>query len=326
MRSTIGGHLKSKIRVGVVGVGYLGRHHALKYSQIQDVELVGVVDVDKRKADEVAKECSTKAFYHHSQLFGIVDAVSIATPTSTHYSIARDFLERGIDCLLEKPITSTLEEAEDLVRITGRNGTILQVGHLERFNPAVIALNDLIDRPMFIESHRLSPFKGRGIDVDVILDLMIHDIDIILSLVKSPIFKVEAVGVPVVSPNVDIANARITFEGGCVANVTASRISTKDTRKIRIFQHNAYISIDYAHQKISVYQRVKDDKGIYRIVSRDMVIERSDVLYEEIKAFLYSVENRKGPPVRGIDGKRALEVALKVQEEVSNWQKKVEGF
>ncbi len=316
----------NKARMGVVGVGYLGRFHALKYAQIPDVELAGVVDVNQKRADEVAGECSTNSFYDYSQLFGLVEGVSIAAPTKDHFNIARDFLERNIDVLLEKPMTCSLTEADELIRIADKNGAILQIGHLERFNPAVIALKDTIDKPLFIESHRLAHFKDRGTDVDVILDLMIHDIDIILSLVKASAVNVEAVGVPVISENVDIANARLSFNSGCVANVTASRISSKDTRKIRIFQPNAYISIDYANQKIAFYKRVPGKKGFPCILSDDINLAKIDILYEEIKAFLHSVKTRNTPPVTGLDGKRALEVALKIQEEVSMWQEKAEGF
>lgn len=314
----------SSIRVGVVGVGYLGRFHALKYASIPDVELVGVVDIDRERAVAVASECSTKVFYHHSTLFGLVDAVSIAVPTNLHFSIARDFLERGIHVLLEKPITCTIEEADELIRISKRKGVILQVGHLERFNPAVLALEGIVRRPMFIESHRIATFKGRGTDVDVILDLMIHDIDIILNLVRSPVVRLEAVGVPVVSANVDIANTRMVFKSGCIANVTASRIALKDERKIRIFQPNTYISIDYALQKITIRERVEED-GNQRVRSRSVEIEKTDVLYEEIKAFLKAVRNGEEPPVSGEDGKRALEVALKIQEEVLRWQREKIG-
>ena len=314
----------SAIRVGVVGVGYLGRFHALKYASIPEVELVGVVDIDRERALAVARECSTRAFYHHSALFGLVDAVSVAVPTNLHFSIGRDFLERGIHVLLEKPITCTLEEAEELIEISSRNGVILQVGHLERFNPAVLALEGVVRRPMFIESHRIATFKGRGTDVDVILDLMIHDIDIILNLVRSPVVRLEAVGVPVISNNVDIANTRMVFESGCIANVTASRISLKDERKIRIFQPSTYVSIDYALQKIGIYERVEEE-GSQRIRSRSVDIERTDVLYEEIRAFLRAIRDGGEPLVSGEDGKRALEVALKIQEEVLRWQREEVG-
>ncbi len=316
--------MKGKIRVGVVGVGYLGRFHAIKYASMPEVRLIGVVDIEERRAREVAEACRTDAFYHHSALFGRVEAVSIAVPTNLHFPIARDFLERGVHVLLEKPITCTVEEADQLIEIARKRGAILQVGHLERFNPAVVALDGVVDRPVFIESHRIATFKGRGTDVDVILDLMIHDIDIILNLVRSEVVRLEAVGVPVISTNIDIANTRMVFESGCIADVTASRISFKEERKIRIFQRDRYISIDYAGQKIGIYERV-DERDGPRICSRSVEIRRTDVLYEEIKAFLQSIREGKEPPVSGEDGRRALEVALKIQEEVMRWQREEVG-
>ncbi len=314
------------IKIGVVGVGYLGRHHALKYTDIQDVELVGVVDIDKERAEDVARECSTRAYTDYHQLFGKVDGVSIVTPTRLHFQIAREFLERGVDVLLEKPITQSVEEATALIKIADQKGAILQGGHIERFNPAVIALHNAVNKPMFIESHRLSHFKERGTDVDVILDLMIHDIDIILSLVSSSVISIDAVGVPVISGNVDIANARISFESGCVANVTASRISSKITRKIRVFQHNAYVSVDYNKPSISVYEMIEKGRSVPQIVSRDVEMERTDALYEEITSFIRCIRTREMPVVTGRDGKRALEVALEIQEKVSMWQRDAEGF
>ncbi len=212
------------MKVGVVGVGYVGSLHAEKYGKLEGCRLVGVVDIVRERADAVAQGCDTRPFYRYQDLFGQVDAVSVAVPTVLHYAIARDFLERGVDVLLEKPMAATLEEGRALVRLAEGRRSILQVGHLERFNAAVAALEGTLNTPVFIESHRLSPFPGRGTDVDVVLDLMIHDIDIILSIVKAPVEAISAVGVPVLSGNVDIANARITFANGCVANVTASRV------------------------------------------------------------------------------------------------------
>lgn len=316
--------MKATLKVGVVGVGYLGRFHALKYRDMEGVDLVGVVDIEERRAREVASECSTQAFYHHSSLFGRVDAVSIAVPTPLHYPIARDFLERGVHVLLEKPITCTLEEADELVELSRRKGVVFQIGHLERFNPAVLALEGVIKRPMFIESNRITTFRGRGTDVDVILDLMIHDIDIILNLVRSPVVRIEAVGVPVVSPNIDIANTRMVFESGCIADVTASRISMKNERKIRIFQPSSYISIDYAHQRIEIHERVSEN-GKIRIASKGIDLPRTDTLYEEIKAFLKAIREGKRPLVSGEEGRKALEVALRIKEEVSRWQKEGAG-
>ena len=222
-----------KLRVGVIGVGYLGQFHAEKYARMNDVDLVGVVDIDKNRAETVAEMVNTKAYIDHKALFGNVDAVSIAVPTPVHFVIAKNFLKKNIDILIEKPITETTEEADELIHLAESRDLVIQVGHLERFNPAIVALKDIVKKPMFIESHRLSIFQGRCTDVSVVLDLMIHDIDLILNFVRSEISAVYASGVPVVSEHVDIANAHLEFESGCVANVTASRISIKNERKIR---------------------------------------------------------------------------------------------
>ena len=244
-----------KLRVGVIGVGYLGKFHAEKYAHMDHVDLVGVVDTVKDNAVNVARKLGTTAYLDHKDLFGKVDAVSIVVPTPLHFDISSDFLKNNVDVLIEKPMTTTLEEADELIRISESRNLMIQVGHLERFNPAVIALQDIVNQPMFIESHRLSVYNERGTDVSVVLDLMIHDIDIILNFVKSDIKNIHAAGIPVISEHVDIANARLEFTNGCVANVTASRISTKNERKIRLFQRDAYVSVDFAHHEITVIQK-----------------------------------------------------------------------
>ncbi|MBI3399245.1 MAG: Gfo/Idh/MocA family oxidoreductase [Deltaproteobacteria bacterium] len=310
-----------RIKVGVVGVGYLGKFHAEKYSSLPHVELVGVVDTDKKRADEIAAGLKTKAFYSYRDILSkdTVDAVSIVVPTSLHYKIAKDFLSNGIDALLEKPITNILQEADELIMEAKKNKAILQVGHLERFNAAVMAMNGIVNNPMFIESYRLSPFPNRGADVDVILDMMIHDIDIILNFVKSEIGSVDAVGIPVITGKVDIANARIKFQNGCVSNITASRVSKERVRKIQLFQDDAYISIDYANQNMAVCRKVGGGgREFPQIVEKDMRIEKTDTLLEEIKAFVDCVISRKLPLVSGEDGKRALEVAQMIQKEVGS--------
>ena len=310
-----------KVKVGVVGVGYLGRYHAMKYDQLPNVDLAGVIDVDRQVAERVAKEFNTIPYNDHLQLINKVDAVSIAVPTKDHHSIAMDFLENGVDVLVEKPITKTIDQADELVALAKEKGAILQVGHLERFNAAVMALEDTINEPMFIESHRLAPFKERSTDIDVILDLMIHDIDIILSLVGSEVVTINAVGVPVISDKVDIANARLTFKSGCVANVTSSRVTMKQTRKIRIFQHNAYVSLDYANQKIISCKKVEEE-GLPRprIDYQEINVTKKDALEEELGSFIGSVISRKEPVVTGSDGRMALDVALKVQKEAREWE------
>ena len=306
------------IRTGVIGTGYLGKFHADKYSELIESELVGIVDTDYEAAQTISNRLNVPAFENYEELFDKVDAVSIVVPTELHHKIAKDFLLNGIDVLVEKPMTTTLEEAEDLIETAKKNKCVLQVGHLERFNAAVLALNNVIKQPLFIESHRLAPFKDRGTDVDVILDIMIHDIDIILNIVGSPVKAIHAVGVPVVSSeNNDIANVRLEFESGCVANVTASRISVKEMRKIRIFQHDAYLSIDYAAQQVEVYGKTDSDEHDTPQITYDQIdIKQGDSLKEEIRSFLNAVKSRSIPEVPGEAGKNALKVALEIVEQI----------
>jgi predicted dehydrogenase len=316
-----------QLRVGVVGVGYLGKFHAEKYARMPDVELAGVVDIIAERAESVAEQLGTKAFTNHRDLVGRVDAVSVVVPTPLHFAISRDFLESNVDALIEKPVAETLEEADALMEIADSRDTIVQVGHLERFNPAVVALSNVIDRPLFIESHRLSVFKERGTEVDVVLDLMIHDIDIILNFVKSEVESIHAVGVPVLSPRVDIANARLIFENGCVANVTASRISIKNMRKIRIFQKDTYVSVDYANHDILAIR--KDGQGTALPIP-GMSMERSsfqeaDALEAELRSFVDAVKTRHRPLVSARDGRNALRVALAIVEEIKASSRKVLG-
>lgn len=307
-----------KIRTAVIGVGYLGRFHAQKYAQLEDSELVAVADADKQARERVAEEVSCRAVSDYRDLLGQVDAVSIATPTPLHFPIARDCLEHGVHVLVEKPITQTLAEGRELVEIAERSGKILQVGHLERFNEAILALEGTLGTPRFIESHRLAPFKERGTDVNVVLDLMIHDIDLIQSLVGTPIESIDAVGTSVFSDGLDIANARIRFEGGCVANTTASRVSMKMERKLRLFQDDAYVSIDL-QQKILTLVR-KPPAGAATTLGQVSIEERSyeqgDALKMEIEAFLRSIREGRPPVVSGRDGLQALETAIRITEMV----------
>ena len=306
-----------KLRVGVIGAGYLGRFHAQKYKELENAELAGVVDIDRTRAEEVASLTNATPYTDYQELFDKVDAVSIVTPTETHLSIGLSFLSRGIDVLVEKPIARTPDEASLLIKEAAKSGAVLQVGHLERFNPAIMALSGRVKNPMFIESHRLSPFTGRALDVDVVLDLMIHDIDIILNLTNSEVEAVDAVGIPVVSDKADIANARLKFKNGCVANVTASRISKERLRRIRIFQSDAYMVVDYTLQEISVskLEHVKDQPRP-EIIEEKIRMERKDTLKEEIKSFLECCASRSTPYVTGSDGKRALEIAQRIQNGV----------
>ena len=308
-----------RIKVGVVGVGYLGQHHARIYAEMGDVELVGVADLDIVRAREIAKKHKTEAFGSYEELIGKVDAVSIVAPTVMHHGIAKAMLEASVDVLLEKPMTKTVEEADELVGLADKGGRILQVGHLERFNSAVRKMVDMVTKPMFIECNRLSPFPDRSTDVDVVLDLMIHDIDIILSLVRSPVKSIHAAGIPVISRSVDIANARMEFESGCIANITSSRISIKKERKIRLFQADTYLSLDYQNQELYAYHRIpnkKDPDGKPDIVGGKVKVVKEEPLKAELQAFLQSVRTRVRPLVSGEEGREALKVAMMVQQEI----------
>lgn len=308
----------SKLRVGVIGVGYLGKFHAEKYARMDKVDLVGVVDANRSQAESVAHQFGTCAYDDHRDLLGKVDAVSIAVPTPTHYAVSRDFLSHDVDVLIEKPITMNLNEADDLIQMAEHRGCLIQVGHLERFNPAVLALEDVVRNPRFIESHRLSVFKERGTDVSVVLDLMIHDIDIILNFVRSRVKSIHAAGISVVSKHVDIANARLEFDGGCVANVTASRISMKNERKIRLFQKEAYISVDFANHEITTVR--PDGQSADGIIPGMAIGQRNftkaDALDDELKSFVHSVIKRQTPEVTGQMGRDALKIALSIMEQI----------
>ncbi|MBR9982386.1 MAG: Gfo/Idh/MocA family oxidoreductase [Desulfatitalea sp.] len=307
------------LRVGVVGVGYLGKFHAEKYARMPDVTLVGVVDANPAQADAVARQVGTRAYYQHSDLLNKVDAVSIVVPTHDHFPVSRDFLLNDVDVLIEKPMTEKLSEADELIRLAEKRGCLIQVGHLERFNPAVVALDGIIRQPMFIESHRISQFKERGLDVSVVLDLMIHDIDIILNFVQSPVKTIHAAGIPVISERVDIANARLEFQCGCVANVTASRISMKNERKIRLFQKDAYISVDFANNEITMV-RPDGEAGTDGMVPGMTIDQRcftkADALDDELKSFVKSVTGRLAPEVTGTMGRNALMIALSIMDQI----------
>lgn len=310
--------VRPKLRVAVVGVGYLGKFHAEKYARMPDVELVGVVDASRAQADGIARQYGTQAFYNHIDLMGKVDAVSIAVPTELHYAISRDFLDNDVDLLIEKPITSQLEQADDLLQMAERRGCIIQVGHLERFNPAVVALEGVVNQPRFIESHRLSMFKERGLDVSVVLDLMIHDIDIILNFVRSKVTSIHAAGIPVITANADIANARLEFENGCIANVTASRISMKNERKIRLFQKEAYISVNFANREITIIRQTGEaTQGIVPGTTVDQrCFTQADALEDELKSFVKAVTTRQVPEVTGQMGRDALKIALSIMDQI----------
>jgi len=307
-------HAATPLRTAVIGVGYLGRFHAQKYAQLAGSKLVGVVDANSDARTKVAAELSAQAFGDYRDLFGKVDAVSLAVPTPMHHAIGCELLRNGIDVLIEKPIATTVSEARELVDLAQKHGRVLQVGHLERFNPAVLAAAERLRTPRFVESHRLAPFKQRGTDVSVVLDLMIHDIDLIQELVGTPIESIDAVGATVFSGEIDIVNARLRFKGGCVANTTASRISLKQERKIRIFQDDAYLSVDM-QQKILTVIRKKDQAPVEspaQVSIEEESFDQGDALLAEIEAFLKAVRERSTPVVTGEDGLRALETAMKI--------------
>jgi predicted dehydrogenase len=302
------------IRTAVIGVGYLGKYHAEKYARLDNSQLVAVVDTNPDIAAEIAARHGSRALNDYRELLGQVDAVSIVVPTSLHHVVARDFLAHGAHVLLEKPITETIEQADELIALARKNKRVLQIGHLERFNAALLALDDIISEPRFIESHRLSPFKARATDVNVILDLMIHDIDIILNLVKSELQDIDASGAKVLSNTIDIANARLRFANGCIANVTASRISLKAERKMRIFQSDCYLSVDFQNRILSRHAKGSGESapGIPNIESQETSYENDDALQSEIISFLSAVENGTPPLVSGEDGRRALQTATEI--------------
>jgi predicted dehydrogenase len=309
----------TRLRCAVIGAGYLGRFHAQKYAGLADCQLVGIADPSSEARDRLKAELGVAGFADHRELLGRVDAVSIATPTVLHHAVARDFLEAGAHVLVEKPITATADEARELIAIAGRRGLVLQVGHLERFNPVIRAVAGELSAPRFIESNRLAPFKPRGTDVSVVLDLMIHDIDLIEHIVRSPIESIDAIGAPVFTDEIDIANARIRFANGCVADVTASRISLKAERKLRIFQSDTYLSIDLQQKLLTIVRRPASlgDDGLPKVVLEERSFDQGDALQDEIRSFVDAVRNGGRPVVSGEDGLRALETATRIVELVN---------
>ncbi len=302
------------ISTAVIGAGYLGKFHAEKFANLAESDLVAVVDIDIDRARQVAETCGAKALSDYRDIVGNVEAVSVVVPTALHHQVAADFLQHDTHVLVEKPITVTVDQAQALIALARERNRVLQVGHLERFNSAILALRGTLSKPRFIESHRLAPFKQRGTDVNVVLDLMIHDIDIIQSLVRAPLTQIDANGVSVLTREPDIANAHLRFENGCVANVTASRVSMKSERKIRLFQHDAYISIDLMNRDLKIYRRSDNgvDEGMERIQVEERSFESGDALRMEIKAFLDAIIHDKPPAVSGEDGLNALKTAIDI--------------
>ncbi|MEK6766997.1 MAG: Gfo/Idh/MocA family oxidoreductase [Planctomycetota bacterium] len=327
-----------KLKIAVIGVGHLGKEHARIYSEIPEVNLVGIVDINKDTGEAVAQRCNTKYYSSFKEILNKVNAASVVVPTRFHYEITKELLKNGIHVLVEKPMTGTVSEAEDLIKLSKETSTILQPGYIERFNPAIEAIQKLDVSLKFIECHRLSPFTFRSADIGVVLDLMIHDIDIILDLSKSKVKKIDAVGVSVISDKEDIANARIQFENGCVANITASRVSFEPMRKIRLFSENSYISLDYHKQEAIIYKKspeltpksiitentdVSTIKDLKNFVFGDLLkIERikmnnQEPLRKELESFVSCVNNGKQPVVSGEDGIKAIKVATIIKEEIN---------
>jgi predicted dehydrogenase len=312
------------IQVGVIGVGHLGEYHVQKYKAMDQVELVGVVDINTQRASEIARRYNTTAFQSHHELLRHVHGVSVAVPTEYHFDIAKDVMTHGVHLLIEKPITLGLEQADQLIALAKERSLVFQVGHVERFNPAVIKMEALLTRPIFIESHRLSLFTTRGTDVDVVLDLMIHDLDIILHIVPCEIKEVHAVGMPVISGKTDIANVRIIFANGTVANLTANRVSNTQVRKIRIFQPEAYLSVDCLKREISVTRlngKQSNTKNVPQITSNKMKYPDSDPLAIQISSFTEAIRGETAPLVTGHDGRRALNLALSICDQIAKGSK-----
>ena len=302
----------NKLNIGVVGIGHLGNYHLQKYQKLENCKIVAVSDALSDRAEKAADIYKCEAYTDHSAMLGKVDAVSIAVPTGGHYKVAREFLAAGVDVLIEKPICATLEEADELIALAKKKNLILQVGFVERFNPAIMALENVIEKPMFIEAHRLHPFFERGTDVDVILDLMIHDLDIILKFVNSPLTCVEAVGVAILSDKVDISNVRLSFASGCVANVTASRISAKTMQKIRFFGAEGYHSVDCQKREVLSLGKRKNETDQQQIIQNNLELGSHDPLEEEIRSFINSVVNRTRPLISGEDARKSLALAVDI--------------
>ncbi|HJT80660.1 MAG TPA: Gfo/Idh/MocA family oxidoreductase [Chthoniobacterales bacterium] len=304
--------MTNKLRVGVVGVGHIGSNHARLYAEIPSAEFAAVYDTDTARASAIARKYGAKTASTIWEFGDMIDAASVATPTTAHYDVARALLQSGKHLLIEKPITETTKQASELVNMASERNLILQVGHVERFNPVLSALEARLTHPRFIEAHRLSPYPERSTDIGVILDLMIHDLEVILHLVRSPVQTIDAVGVPVLSKSEDIANARIRFENGCVANVTSSRISPERMRKIRVFQEDAYLSLDYQNQSGEIYRH-----ALGRITRDKVEIEREEPLKRELSSFVDCAMTGREPRVSGFQATAALELAIKITEQIA---------
>jgi predicted dehydrogenase len=323
--------MAERIRVGVVGVGDFGRHHVRLYRELEGAELVGLYDADAARAHAVAKEFDTRAFDSLEALAKEAQAASVAVPTRDHARVAAELLRHGLDALVEKPIAASLAEADELIRISEAERRILQVGHTERFNPAVAAAAEVVTQPLFFEVHRLGVFSGRSLDVDVIFDVMIHDLDILLTFVPARVERVHAVGIPILSPRVDIASVRLEFANGCVANLTASRVSTDKVRKLRFFQPNHYVSIDFTRQDVLVVSLDPAKAGAQPsplglpagLQFRKLETKTEEPLRAELRGFLEAVRTRRPAPASGPEGRRALELAERVAAAIAEHARKL---
>ncbi len=311
--------MDQRLRLGVVGVGYLGSFHAQKYAAMEDIDLVGVADIDFQRAQEVARKYHTEAYRTHHELLPHVDGFSLAVPTVSHFEVGRDILNHGKHLLIEKPITLSEVDADRLIEMAKKHNTTLQTGHIERFNPVVTKMESLLSQPLFIESHRLSVFTKRGTDVDVVLDLMIHDLDIILHIVDSGIANIDAMGMPVVSDKIDFAHVRMQFANDTVANLTASRVSNESVRTTRIYQPDSYLSVDYKNREVSVTQ-FRGDKNnsidFSPLTHREDRFHDCDPLADQLRSFVEAMKNGTEPKVSGLDGKKALAVALSITDQI----------
>ena len=314
----------NKVKVGVIGVGHLGEYHVRKYLAMPAVEVVGVVDTNPDRAGEISERYDVTAYGGHREILDMVDAVSLAVPTEVHFDVARDILSKGIHMLIEKPITYKIEDADCLLELAQKNNVVLQVGLVERFNPAIVKMESMLTRPVFLESHRMNVFTTRGIDVDVVLDLMIHDLDIFLHVVPSEVKEIHAVGMSVITGKTDIANVRMIFENGMVANLTASRVADKALRKIRVFQPDAYLSVNCSKRELSVIRldgKASDPDVFPRIKSDKMEFSGKDPLADEISSFINAVINGSEPIVSGQDGRNALKTALDIIDRIEKGYK-----
>ncbi len=308
----------SELRAAVIGAGRLGTLHARKYAAQEGVRVAAIVDVDRAAAVKLAAETGAVAMTDYRELAGKIDLATVAAPGSAHFEIASAMLRAGIDLLLEKPMATTLDEARELAALGAQSGRVLQIGHLERFNPAIVRLRSIVSNPRFVECHRLAPFTERGTDVDVILDLMVHDLDVILSLAPSEAISVEAIGVAILTDPIDLANARIRFKSGLIANISTSRVAPKRERKIRFFQPDAYISVDYEARRVQVYRKSPPPPGAkFPIISADQIdLESGDPLADEVAAFVASVRTRSAPAVTAQDGLRVMELSEWIKREM----------